>query len=194
MAFCFADWFLCCIEILLFLCGPIYWFLGFIFYCCCSPQRVVVDPSCLKGISVVSSTTWSHLGFRILVHFYFLFESSSSNFIHLQIETQFCQCYFLNWFFSPCYMICLHCQKFCGRSITAFPGTLLCCSALVFLAAPGFLQDCSSGCSAAEHLHSPALHSPALLLLLSIALAVCGLLRVQRNSCFVFLQTCKIQN
>lgn len=44
--------------------------------------RISVDPSCRKGIPMDSSTTWSHLGFRTPVHFYFIFVPSSSNFIH----------------------------------------------------------------------------------------------------------------
>lgn len=53
--------------------------------------RVVVNLKCLKGVPVVSSRSWSHLGFRIPVYFYFIFIQSESNFTHPQVESQSCQ-------------------------------------------------------------------------------------------------------
>lgn len=154
---------------ILFPCGPIL-NLGLHPFTVAALRRVVVNLKCLKGVPVVSSRSWSHLGFRILVHFYFILVQSESNFTHPQVESVL-PVLFLELFF-PHYMILLLLPNLFVHSLR--------CGGLVFTPAPRVLQAVAVGALLLS------MAAPAAFSLLSIPLARCTLLRVQGNSWFAF--------
>lgn len=162
---------------ILFPCGPIL-NLGLHPFTVAAVRRVVVNLKCLKGVPVVSSRSWSHSGFRILVHFYFILVQSESNFTHPQVESVL-PVLFLELFFPHCMILLLLPNIPWPWHRHLFVHSLR-CSGLVFTPAPRVLQTVAVGALLLS------MAAPAASSLLSIPLARCTLLRVQGNSWFAF--------